>query len=221
MSTSRVFLLSPVRMAGERAKLLASPRARFELAHRFQAGGAPIGELMSFVSGLYFRGKVSYARAFARPPTGRPGVLVIAPGVGFLDADAHITPADFAAQAAIEISAREPRFTGPLREASAALARDVGDHTEVVLLGSIATDKYVELLLETLGRRLLFPPDFVGRGDMSRGAMLLRAARAGVELPVEPLAGAIRRGARAPRLDAASGEPTAGKPAARKRRTPG
>jgi hypothetical protein len=66
-----------------------------------------------------------------------------------------------------------------------------------VLLGSIATGKYVDVLLEVIGERLLFPTDFVGRGDMSRGALLLRAARDGKELIYEPVAGAIRRGRRA------------------------
>src|SRR5262249_32645808 len=69
-----------------------------------------------------------------------------------------------------------------------------------VLLGSIASDKYVELLLEILGQRLLFPVDFVGRGDMSRGGLMLRAARSGTELPYGPVQGAVRRGPRPPRL---------------------
>jgi hypothetical protein len=42
--------------------------------------------------------------------------------------------------------------------------------------------------------------DFIGRGDMSRGGLLLRAARAGSELPYPPVQGTPRRGARAPRL---------------------
>ena len=41
---------------------------------------------------------------------------------------------------------------------------------------------------------------FVGRGDMSRGGLLLRHARSGVELDYLPLRGATRHGARPPRL---------------------
>jgi hypothetical protein len=68
------------------------------------------------------------------------------------------------------------------------------------LLGSVATGKYVDVLLGAFGERLLFPPEFVGRGDMSRGALLLRAAEAGTELTYGPVVGAIRRGRRPPKL---------------------
>ena len=71
----------------------------------------------------------------------------------------------------------------------------------MVLLGSIATGKYVDALLDALGPRLLFPTDFVGRGDMSRGGLLLRSAREGRELDYIPVAGALRRGKRPPKLD--------------------
>jgi hypothetical protein len=70
----------------------------------------------------------------------------------------------------------------------------------VVLLGSIASKKYVAVLGAVFGDRLLFPSDFVGRGDMSRGGLLLRAARAGAELAYEPVLGAQRHGKRPPRL---------------------
>jgi hypothetical protein len=69
-----------------------------------------------------------------------------------------------------------------------------------VLLGSVATGKYVDVLLEFMGERLLFPREFVGRGDMSRGALLLRAVREGKELAYEPVAGAIRHGRRAAKV---------------------
>ena len=67
---------------------------------------------------------------------------------------------------------------------------------EIVLLGSVATGKYLDVLLDVVGERLLFPTDFVGRGDMSRGALLLRAARERTELPYEPAVTAVRRGRR-------------------------
>ena len=71
---------------------------------------------------------------------------------------------------------------------------------DFVLLGSVATEKYVEPLLKVFGDRLLFPSDFVGRGDMSRGGLMLRCARSGAELPYVPLLGAAVHGKRPPKL---------------------
>jgi DNA polymerase (family 10) len=66
---SRVFLLSPAYCGGVRAGLVFDDRARFDLARQVRAApGAPLGEVFSFLSGLYFRGKLAYAEAFARPP---------------------------------------------------------------------------------------------------------------------------------------------------------
>jgi hypothetical protein len=70
-----------------------------------------------------------------------------------------------------------------------------------VLLGSVASGKYVDLLLPIFGDRLMFPIHFVGRGDMSRGGLLLRCVTAGLELEYVPLKGAIRHGQRPPRLE--------------------
>jgi hypothetical protein len=196
----RVFLLSPASSGGLRMALVLSPRAGFPLAHRVQGEGAPLGEVFRFASGLYFRGKLAYAEVFARPPRGVPGALVIAPGAGLVPAESPVRADDLRAFAAVPVDAREPRFRAPLERDVRALAERIGESVEVVLLGSIASDKYVEPLLAVLGERLLFPVDFVGRGDMSRGGLMLRAARAGVELPYAPVLGAARRGARPPRL---------------------
>ena len=81
-----------------------------------------------------------------------------------------------------------------------ALDEELGPDCEVVLLGSIASAKYVDILTDVFGDRLLFPVDFVGRGDMSRGGLLLRAVRSGEELPYVPVTGAVRHGPRPPRL---------------------
>jgi hypothetical protein len=70
----------------------------------------------------------------------------------------------------------------------------------VVLLGSIATGKYSELLAPVFGSRLVFPADFRGRGDMSRGGLLLRCVDEGRQLDYVALSGAIRRGPRPGRL---------------------
>ena len=71
---------------------------------------------------------------------------------------------------------------------------------QVVLLGSVASGKYVEPLTEVFGERLVFPAEFVGRGDMSRGGLLLRSVADGRELDYVPLEGAARHGPRPARL---------------------
>ncbi len=195
-----MFLLSPANSGGERMALVLSPRARFPLAQAVKGEGAPLGEVFAFASGLYFRGKLAYARAFARPPRGVHGALVIAPGAGLVPVDAMIRSGDLLAFASVPVDAADARFRVPLERDARLLGDRLGAEDEVVLLGSIASPKYTEPLLAILGRRLLFPQDFVGRGDMSRGGLLLRATRAGVELGYAPVDGAVRRGARPPRL---------------------
>ena len=201
MAASRVFLLSPASSGGERAALLFDSRARFELARRLRTrAGAPLGEVFSFLSGLYFRGKLTYSLVFASPPPDLPGVLVITPGQGLQPPRKPVTLKHLERFSRISIDVREPRYRRPLARDARALAA-AAPNAEFVLLGSIATGKYVDVLLEAFGPRLLFPGDFVGRGDMSRGGLLLRCARAGVELPYMPVRGATRHGARPPRLE--------------------
>ena len=100
----------------------------------------------------------------------------------------------------VEISADNPRYHEPLRRDGRKIASQLDTSGVAVLLGSIATGKYRDVLLECFGTRLMFPADFVGRGDMSRGGLLLRAARDGIELPYAPVLGAVLNGKRAPRL---------------------
>jgi hypothetical protein len=68
------------------------------------------------------------------------------------------------------------------------------------LLGSIASAKYTDVLLSIFDKQLLFPEEFVGRGDMSRGGLLLRCVDADLELAYMPVRGAVRRGVRPPKL---------------------
>jgi hypothetical protein len=199
MLPSRIFLLSPAHCGGKRAELLLRPQAAFPLAVRLRsAAGVPLGEAFSFLSGLYFRGKLAYADRFARPPAGRVGVQVITTDRGLLPADASIGVHDIRQFGTVDISAGHPEYSQPLSRDVTLLCQLEG--IEVVLLGSVATGKYVDILLEAFGERLLFPADFVGRGDMSRGALLLQAVRSGVELTYAPVGGAIRRGRRAPKV---------------------
>jgi len=160
----------------------------------------PLGELFSFVSSLYFRGKVAYASAFARPPLDAPGALVITPGEGLLPLDATVTLDRLRVWSTIAVDARNKRFTDPLLRHAATLVRAHGATTRFVLLGSVASKKYVEPLVRAFGYRLFFPPDFVGRGDMSRGGLMLRAASSGEELIYQRVEGTTLHGPRPERL---------------------
>jgi hypothetical protein len=197
---SRIFLLSPAHCGGLRAQMVLSERASFDLAQRVRVAGAPLGEVFSFLSGLYFRGKLTYARAFANPSDDSAGVFVITPTDGLRPADEPVDLARLRRFATVDIAGDDPRYREPLDRDARRLARRIGPGGEVVLLGSIATGKYVEPLLAVLGERLRFPADFVGRGDMSRGGLLLRCARAGTELTYVGVRDAVRRGPRPPRL---------------------
>jgi hypothetical protein len=180
----RIFLLSPARSAGKRAAMLTRPAATFELARQVQIRSASLGDVFAFCSGLYFRGKLAYARHFAKAPEGIDGVQIITPSRGLVDSDFQVGPGELAEFAAVAVDSREPRYTEPLRLSVASLLAT--GSFEVVLLGSVATGKYVDTLLPLLGERLLFPSEFLGRGDMSRGALMLRAVRANQELEYKP-----------------------------------
>ena len=194
MAGRRVFLLSPANCGGERAQLLFSPRANFDLARRLRGrGGVPLGEVMSFVSGLYFRGKLAYATHFGIP-------LVITPHAGLRPADEPVTLARLRAAARVDIHPANARYLRPLLASARTVAAALDADDAVTLLGSIASDKYVAALLEVFGARLTFPIAFVGRGDMSRGGLMLRCADAGEELEYVPVAGAVRHGPRPPKL---------------------
>jgi hypothetical protein len=163
--------------------------------------GAPLGEVFSFLSGLYFRGKMVYASAFATPPVDVPETLIITTNRGLMAPDQHVTCPDLQAFARVNLDGTDERYRAPLRRDVGALHEALSDSACLVLLGSIATGKYVDPLLERFGERLTFPTEFVGRGDMSRGGLLLRCVREARELQYVPVAGAIRHGKRPPRLE--------------------
>ena len=154
--------------------------------------GAAIADVFSFLSGLYFRGKVAYARAFARE------AFVITPDRGLLHIDTHVNLEDLRAMAQVPIDLEEPRYIEPMRRDVESLSGR--GKRDVVLLGSIATGKYVDLLLPWLGERLKSPSEFVGRGDMSRGGLMLRCVDEQRELAYVPLHNAVRKGTRPPKL---------------------
>ena len=200
----RVFLLSPASCRGRRASFLLSPRSSLPLAEALRRGEAPLGEVFSFVSGLYFRGKLAYARTFARPPSGLPGVFVVTPIEGLRRPEHPMGLDLLRAYASHDIDAANPLYTEPLRR-DAALVRESLPDAQVVLLGSVATSKYASVLSAVFGEKLVFPAAFVGRGDMSRGGLLLRHARSGVELDYRTLAAGPVTGPRPPRLERLKG----------------
>jgi hypothetical protein len=203
--------------------MVLSDRAQFDVATRLRNGsGVAIGEVFAFVSGLYFRGKLAYALEFATPPAslrqgyggppelqrrrdpGAPlagsGALVITPTAGLRGVETPITIDALRGFAGVDIAADDPRYRKPLLASARALDDEIGPECQVVLLGSIASAKYVDVLTGIFGDRLLFPVDFVGRGDMSRGGLLLRCVRSGEELQYAPVTGAVRHGPRPPKL---------------------
>src|SRR5437868_12373269 len=199
---SRMFLLSPADAGGLRAQMILNERAQFDLARRLRGGEqATVGEVFAFLSGLYFRGKLAYANTFARPRAGVCGVLVITPTRGLLDARTKISLSDLREFAEVDIHEDDPRYRKPLARDARKLTRNLTDACEVILLGSVATGKYVDVLLENFQHRLRFPADFVGRGDMSRGGLLLRCAVDKTELTYISVAGAVRSGRRPPKLE--------------------
>jgi hypothetical protein len=199
---TRVFVLSPAYAGGQRARMVMSERAQFDLAKRLRSSKPPtLGEIFAFLSGLYFRGKLAYANAFA-PPRRRPSsVLVITPTRGLVPAVTPIGLTDLLEFAEVDIHEDDPRYRMPLERDVKRLAEKLPAESQIVLLGSIATSKYVDVLLQHFGKRLCFPADFVGRGDMSRGGLLLRCAVDRSELNYIPVAGAVRKGKRPPKLE--------------------
>jgi hypothetical protein len=197
----QVFLLSPASCSGQRAALLFNERAQFFLARRLRQQGATLGEVFSFLSGLYFRGKLTYARAFTRSHVHcGAAIRVITTSRGLVNPEVIVRLNDLREFAGVPIDATEPRYRDPLARDAAALGARLSASARVVLLGSIASDKYVQILHAAFGERLVFPAAFVGRGDMSRGGLLLRAVDEGRELEYLPIAGSLRRGSRPGKL---------------------
>jgi hypothetical protein len=163
--------------------MLIRAGANFELARALHSPeGAPLGEVFSFISGLYFRGKEAYAREFGRAREGLPAAHVLTAGGGLCLLDERVTLGRLDRWAKVSVSENNPHFTAPLLRHASELLEKHARATRFVLLGSVASNKYVQPLLEVFGERLLFPSEFEGRGDMSRGSLMLRAVREGREL---------------------------------------
>ncbi len=142
-----LFLLSPASATGRRALQLAAPRASFAAAGRLRsAEGLPIGEAFCFMSALYFRGKLAYARRFAsawaegaeRPE--QPGyggstsrvdvqlvpeagsILIIAPGFGLVSPEWPLTADRLRRLARTPVDPARRSYSRPLRSHARELA---------------------------------------------------------------------------------------------------
>ena len=182
-----LFLLSPASLNGLRAAQMMSPRAMFDVAVRYRSeDGVAVGDAFAFMSALYFRGKIAYARAFAVPSQGigGDGIFVITSGYGLVAPDWRLNEERMKRMRKIDIDMSTRNYVRPLREHAQLIARalDPEPDAQVVLLGSVATGKYVDVLKPIFGEKLRFPSAFAGLGDMARGGLMLRAARAGKEL---------------------------------------
>jgi hypothetical protein len=178
-----LFLLSPANLNGLRAKQLSSPRAQFGAAVALRSEeGVPIEEAFAFMSALYFRGKVAYSSRFgAAPEAIEHANWVIAPGFGLVPFGWRIDMERFRKLKRTDVDVSSRNYRTALTRDAKAIAEKITAETQVVLLGSIATGKYVDILWPIFGSRLRFPACFVGLGDMSRGGLMLRAARSGEE----------------------------------------
>ena len=191
----KLFLLSPASTSGRRAQLLFNERAQFSLAQALHSGaGASLGEVFSFLSGLYFRGKLAYARAFAESAE---DIRVITPDRGLMHPDTTITLDDLRAFSTSPIEVSNEKYAEPLMRDALALS----NADPAIILGSIASNKYTDILLHVYDDRLVFPQEFIGRGDMSRGGLMLRCVDNKDELTYVPVSGAIRHGKRPPKLN--------------------
>ena len=132
-------------------QLLLNSNSEFELAQRIRRQRAPLGELFSFISSLYFRGKVAYAKS------GFPSTFVVTTSRGLLSPETVITLDDLLEMSAVSIDPGDAPYREPLCQDARALAGVLPTGSQIVLLGSIASGKYVDPLLEIFGANLLFP----------------------------------------------------------------
>jgi len=182
---STIFLLSPANLSGLRAKQLMSPRANFEAARLYRTPeGVPIALAFAFMSALYFRGKITYSLHFAAPPPTLEdrGIYVITSGYGLVPPEWPLNEERIKKMAKTPIDATQRAYRTPLARDARAIADRLDDDANVVLLGSVATGKYVDILQPVFGSRLRFPKAFAGLGDMARGGLMLRAVRENREL---------------------------------------
>jgi hypothetical protein len=183
----RIFLLSPANASGVKGQRLLDPLAQSDLGRRLRHSGVPLAELYGFISSLYFRGKLEYAQKFSNPPCGVDGVQIIT-GAGLMLPERMVNFPEFQKISATAIDADNSEYRLPLDRDLLRLHQRVGCDADIILLGSIATRKYIAPIEAVFGHRLLFPRNFVGIGDMSRGSILLKCCAQELELEYLPAA---------------------------------
>jgi len=192
MPRSKVFLLSPASAHGAKARPLLEREPRTPFARQLASPeGVALGTVFRYLSGLYFNGKLLYANAFASPPRALAGegVYVITLAKGLLTPETPVRSEDVRRFAEVEMGSEA--YGRPLEESARSLATTMGGECDAVLLGSVGTGKYTDILLPIFGRRLLFPPDILSQGQLERGAFLMRCAKEGRELRYEPVEGLL------------------------------
>ena len=200
----RVFLLSPANCNGVRAQWILRRNARSDIAKRLRdPGGVPLAEVYSFLSALYFRGKLTYARAFANPPLSTAGVMIITPAAGLMPDGATVGLSTLRGFSRVPINVKNRRYRTAFLRGLKQLAGEVGPDCEVILLGSIATGKYLDLVQQVFADQLKVPAEFIGLGDMSRGALLLRCVKERRELSYISVATVPKRGRQSATLETA------------------
>jgi hypothetical protein len=197
MHSSSIFLISPANMSGVRGTRLLGKTSKTDMQARLSGEGVELGEVFTYVSGLYFRGKLEYGRMFGSSK-GTPGVHVITPAAGLVSPDKKVTLEELRSICGAEVNANNPAYCEPL-EGDIHRLRQTSESSRFVLLGSIATPKYLEPLMRAIGDDLFYPLDFIGLGDMSRGSLLLRSVRAEVELEYVSARGNMKRGNPSPK----------------------
>ena len=98
--------------------------ADFEMAVRLRQGGVPLGDLFTFISGLYFRGKLAYARTFCDVPPGTHGVLVITSSGGLVSPEAVITLKRLQEIASGSVDPLDRRYTTLLERGPQIISRE-------------------------------------------------------------------------------------------------
>jgi hypothetical protein len=189
---SRIFILSPANCNGLRARWVLKKSSRSDLAMRLRSAGVSLGEVFTYLSALYFRGKLAYARNFAEPPSSCPGILIITPTAGLLAHDTLIRLSRLRGFGRVPIHVKNQTYRAALRRSAKDLVNELGTECQIVLLGSVATGKYLDILGPIFGTRLRVPAEFVGLGDMARGGLLLRCVRENRQLNYVEVASVVR-----------------------------
>jgi hypothetical protein len=189
---SRIFILSPANCNGLRARWVLKKSSRSDLAVRLRSAGVSLGEVFTYLSALYFRGKLAYARNFAEPPSSCPGILIITPTAGLLAHDTLIRLSRLRGFGRVPIHVKNQTYRAALRRSAKDLVNQLGTECQIVLLGSVATGKYLDILGPIFGTRLRVPAEFVGLGDMARGGLLLRCVRENRQLNYVEVASVVR-----------------------------